>query len=47
MGCLGLGVLLLAVDSVQVGLVVDCMSSLGVESVLVSSSRFGLVNFCD
>ena len=44
MGNLGLSVLLLAVE---VGLVMDCLSSLDVESVSVSSSELELVDFCD
>ena len=44
MGFLGLIALLLAVE---IWLVVDCMSSLVVESVLVSSSGLELVDFCD
>ena len=44
MGNLGLSVLLLAVE---VWLVVDCVSSLDVESVFVSSSELRLVDFCD
>ena len=47
MGALGLSVLLLAVDIVEVWLVVDCMSSLDVESVSVSPSGLELVDFCD
>ena len=48
MGVLGLRALLLAVDIVEVWLVVDCMSSLDVESVSVSvSSGLELVDFCD
>ena len=44
MGALGLCVLFLAVN---VWLVVGCMSSLDVESVLVSSSGLELIDFCD
>ena len=45
MGILGLSILLLAVE---VWLVVDCMSSLDVESVSVSvSSGLVLVDFCN
>ena len=47
MGALGLSVLLLAVDNVDAWLVVDCVLSLNVESVLVSSSGLELVDFCD
>ena len=47
MGTLGLSVLLVAVDIVEVWLVVDCVSSLDVESVLVSSSGLELVDLCD
>ena len=43
MGTLGLSVLLLAVE---VWFVVDCMSSLDVESVSVSSG-LDVVDFCD
>ena len=45
MGILGLTVLLLAVDSVDVLLDVDCVSSLSVECVSVSSSRSELVDY--
>ena len=43
MGTLGLSVLLLAVDCIDVSLDVDCVSSLDVES----SSGSELVNFCE
>ena len=44
MGNLGPSVLLLAVEA---WLVVDCMSSLGEESVSVSCSELEKVDFCD
>ena len=45
MGTLSLSVLLLAVDSVEVLLDVDCVSSPDVECVSVSSSGLELVDF--
>ena len=45
MGALDLSVLFLAVDIVEVWLVVDWVSSLDAESVSVSSSRLELVDF--
>ena len=45
MGALDLTVLFLAVDIVEVWLVVDWVSSLDAESVSVSSSRLELVDF--
>ena len=44
MGAFGLSVLLLAMDSIEVSLDVDCMSSLDVESVPSGSE---LVDFCE
>ena len=47
MGAPGLSVLLLAVDSMEVLLVVDCVLSLKMECVLMSSSGSELVDFCE